>query len=160
MKAKYVQRGESLDYTPEVNVAAGDVVFIGDLAAVAKLDIRAGTLGALAVAGVYDFAKDENAVAAGAKVYWNGSTFKAGATAGNNKAVGIALEPAAAEDETVRVLLNAAVAGGASETGFTPTEAAAIADVTEAGESSANLITAVNSILETLRTNGLVATGE
>ena len=52
MLATYVQRGESLDYIPAEDVAAGDVVIRNMLAGVAKLDIRAGTLGALASAAL------------------------------------------------------------------------------------------------------------
>ena len=57
MKARYIQRGESIDYTPTANVAAGDVVKIGNLVGVAKLDIKAGELGALALVGVYEVLK-------------------------------------------------------------------------------------------------------
>ena len=53
MKARYVQRGESIDYTPTADVAAGDVVQQGKLVGVAKLDMKAGELGALALCGVY-----------------------------------------------------------------------------------------------------------
>ena len=52
MNARYVQRGDSIDYIPESDVAAGDIVKVGSLVGVAKLDIKAGELGALAVVGV------------------------------------------------------------------------------------------------------------
>ena len=58
MKARYYQRGESIDYTPEADVSAGDVIRLGKLVGVAKLDIKAGELGALALTGVYEIAKD------------------------------------------------------------------------------------------------------
>ena len=54
MNARYVQRGDSIDYIPEADVAAGDIVKVGSLVGVAKLDIKAGELGALAVVGVYE----------------------------------------------------------------------------------------------------------
>ena len=57
MKARYIQRGESIDYTPTADVAAGDVIKVGDLAGIAKLDIKAGELGALALVGVYEAMK-------------------------------------------------------------------------------------------------------
>ena len=57
MKARYVQRVESIDYTPEADVAAGDIVKLGKLVGVAKLDIKAGELGALALVGVYEMPK-------------------------------------------------------------------------------------------------------
>ena len=52
MKARYVQRGESIDFIPAFDVAAGDIVKVGSLVGVAKLDIKAGELGALALCGV------------------------------------------------------------------------------------------------------------
>ena len=52
MNARYVQRGDAIDYIPDADVAAGDVVQLGRLVGVAKLDIKAGALGALALTGV------------------------------------------------------------------------------------------------------------
>ena len=53
MKARYVQRGDSIDYTPMEDVAAGDVVILsGKLVGVAKLDIKQAELGALALTGI------------------------------------------------------------------------------------------------------------
>lgn len=57
MKARYIQRGESIDFTPTAPVAAGDVVKVGSLIGVAKLDIKPGELGALATVGVYEAQK-------------------------------------------------------------------------------------------------------
>ena len=57
MDARYVQRGDAIDHTPAADVAAGDVVVIGKIVGVAKLDIKAGELGALALTGVYEVAK-------------------------------------------------------------------------------------------------------
>ena len=54
MKARYVQRGESIDYIPQKPVSAGDIVKLGKLVGVAKLDIAVGELGALALVGVYE----------------------------------------------------------------------------------------------------------
>lgn len=65
MKARYIQRGESIDYTPEADVASGDIVKVGGLVGVAKLDIKAGELGALALVGVYEIATNGTAIAAG-----------------------------------------------------------------------------------------------
>ena len=48
MNASYVQRGEYIDVVPENDVKAGDIVVRGRLVGVSKLDIKAGTLGALA----------------------------------------------------------------------------------------------------------------
>lgn len=72
MKARYIQRGDSIDYTPTADVAAGDVVRIGSLKGIAKLDIKSGELGALALTGVYEMAvKTGKAFAAGQIAYYD-----------------------------------------------------------------------------------------
>ena len=58
MDARYVQRDDAIDYTPMNDVAAGDIVVLANkLIGVAKLDIKAGELSALALTGVYEVAK-------------------------------------------------------------------------------------------------------
>ena len=106
MLATYVQRGESLDYIPAEDVAAGDVVIRNMLAGVAKLDIRAGTLGALAICGVFDIAKGNAAFLAGDKVYWD-ATNRVATTTSPNPCIGKAVAEAPEAEATVRVLLNA-----------------------------------------------------
>ena len=54
---RYVQKGEAVDYRPTEAVAAGDVIVQGSLVGVARLDIEAGTLGSLAVVGIFDAPK-------------------------------------------------------------------------------------------------------
>jgi predicted RecA/RadA family phage recombinase len=105
MKAKFVQRGESIDYTSATDVAAGDIVVQGDLVGVAKLDIPAGKLGSLSVCGVYDIVKKASeTITVGAQVYWDANA----ATATTGEVVlGVAVAAAAGTDATVRVLLNA-----------------------------------------------------
>lgn len=72
MKARYIQRGDSIDYTPTTDVTAGDVVRFGSLVGVAKLDIPANTLGALALTGVYELAvKTGKTFTAGAPVFYD-----------------------------------------------------------------------------------------
>jgi predicted RecA/RadA family phage recombinase len=72
MTVIYKQRGDSIDYTPTADVAAGDVVVLNDLVGIAKLDIKAGELGALAVAGVFDFPTDiGSTLDVGITAYWN-----------------------------------------------------------------------------------------
>ena len=39
MLARYVQKGDAIDYRPAEAVAAGDVVIIADLIGIARLDI-------------------------------------------------------------------------------------------------------------------------
>ena len=87
MTVKFVQNGHSVDYTPGADVASGDVVVQGDMVGVAKLDIKANTLGALAVSGVFDFPKaaGDGGIAAGVRCYWDVAE---GVAKGNAEAVG------------------------------------------------------------------------
>jgi len=98
--------GGSIDYIPGADVAAGDVIVQGELVGVAKLDIKANTLGALAVAGVFDFAKATGggtAITAGANAYWDDTNNVATTTATGNKLIGKCVKAAADADTTVRV---------------------------------------------------------
>ena len=65
MLARYVQKGDAIDYRPTEAVAAGDVVIIADLIGIARLDIEANTLGSLAVVGVFDVVKADGAIPSG-----------------------------------------------------------------------------------------------
>ena len=111
MAVKFVQRGDAVDYTPDADVASGDVVVQGDLVGVAKLNIKANALGALAVTGVFDFPKDtgsSSAITAGAKVYWDAVNEVAttDADSGTNKLIGKTIADAGDDDETVRVRMS------------------------------------------------------
>ena len=106
MKARYIQRGESIDYTPEADVAAGDIIKIGKIVGIAKLDIKAGELGALAVVGVYEIATGGIAVNPGDLVCVDPATGKvcAESAAGAIK-FGHAVTKATTTDTTVHVRL-------------------------------------------------------
>lgn len=106
--AIFIHDGNSIDYTPGANVSAGDVVAQGELVGIAKLDIVANALGALAVTGVFDLPKATGAgtaITAGAKVYWNATASQATTTASGNKYLGKTVRAAADGDATVRVRL-------------------------------------------------------
>ena len=106
--ANFVHDGSSIDYRPGADVAAGDVVVQNDLVGIAKLDIAANVLGALAVTGVFDVPKATGAgtaIGAGAKVYWNATAKQATTTATGNKYLGKTVRAAADADATVRVRL-------------------------------------------------------
>lgn len=107
-QAVFVHEGASIDYTPGANVTAGDVIVQADLIGVAKLDITANKLGALAVEGVFDFAKATgggSGIAVGTTVYWDDTNNVATATAASNKLLGKVVKAAADADTTVRVRL-------------------------------------------------------
>ena len=77
---------------------------------VAKLDIASGALGALAVTGVFDVPKTAGvgeAIAAGAKVYWDvaDGVAKTDDESGANKYLGKTVAAAGDDDVTVRVRL-------------------------------------------------------
>jgi len=108
--ATFIHDGNSIDYTPGAGVTAGDVVVQGDLIGIAKLDIAADTLGALAVTGVFDVPKTAGvgeAITAGAKVYWDvaDGVAKTDDEAGANKYLGKVVAAATDSDTTVRVRL-------------------------------------------------------
>jgi len=109
--AQFVHDGNAIDYTPSADVTAGDVVVQGELVGMAKLDIAANALGALAVVGVYDLPKTAGvgeAIAAGAEVYWDegDQVVKTDSEAGANKKLGKTVAAASDDDETVRVRLS------------------------------------------------------
>ena len=111
MAVKFIQKGDAIDYIPSADVAAGDVVVQGDLVGVAKLDIKADTLGALAVASVFDFPKtagEGEAIAAGSKVYWDvaDGVAKTDDETGANKEIGKTILAAGDDDTTVRVRMS------------------------------------------------------
>jgi len=107
--ATFIHDGSSIDYTPGSAVTAGAVVVQGELVGVAKVDIPASTLGALAVAGVFDFPKATGAgtaIAAGANCYWNAGAQQATTTATGNKLIGKCVRAAADADATVRIRMS------------------------------------------------------
>lgn len=109
-QAVFIHEGTtSIDYTPTANVVAGEVVVQGDLVGVATRAISANTPGALAVGGVFDFAKATGAgtaLAIGAIVFWNNTTKVATTTAAGNKQIGKVVRAAADADARVRVRMS------------------------------------------------------
>ena len=107
--ARFVHDGNLVDYTPGSAVTAGDVVVQGELVGVAKVDIPANVLGALAVTGVFDFPKATGtgtAIATGANCYWDATNQRATTTASGNKLIGKSVRAAADADATVRIRMS------------------------------------------------------
>ena len=103
----FVQEGCSIDYTPGADIAAGDVVVQGDLVGVAKLEIKSGKPGSLAVDGVFDFAKNTGvAYTVGQLLYWDDTANVVTTTATGSKLIGKVVRAAASADATVRVRLS------------------------------------------------------
>lgn len=85
-----------IDHVPDADVAAGDVIVIGELTCIAHLDIKAGELGALTVdGGIYAEAKKVSGTAfvAGDRLYWSGTAVTKSAS--GNKQIGFATAAAA-----------------------------------------------------------------
>lgn len=168
MLARFVQKGESIDYRPDTPVAAGDVVVQDNLVGIARLDIPAGTLGSLAVVGVFDVEKDSSAVAAGNAVYWDADAKKATTAKTGNQYLGKAILDADASGETVRVLLNAvsdfvasiasaaAIADLADNSGGTASDTVPVSDA-GSRDAVASLAAKVNAILSALRAANIIS---
>jgi predicted RecA/RadA family phage recombinase len=93
--------GKSIDYTPSVAVAGGTVVIIGGMVCVAKSDIAAGALGALANVGVFAFPKKDEAFVAGLPVFFDIDGDPKGGTAGSGAATQLCSDAQAAGDYPV-----------------------------------------------------------
>lgn len=109
--ATFRHEGAAIDYTPGAAVAAGDVIVQNDLIGIARLDIAASELGALAVEGVFDFPKATGvgtAIGAGEIVYWDVADLEAktDSETGANKQLGKVVTAAGDNDTTVRVRLS------------------------------------------------------
>lgn len=103
--ASYVADGDLFDYTPGSAVAAGEVVVIGAMVAVAPRPIAANALGSLSVEGVWEMPCATGATGAqGSAINWYATSGVAHASTG--VAAGKLAKARAAGDATVHVLLN------------------------------------------------------
>lgn len=169
MFARYVQKGDAIDYRPSAAVASGDVIVIADLIGIARLDIEANTLGSLAVVGVFDIVKTAAAIPAGSTVYWDAGAKKATLVSGSNHYLGKVIAAANAGDETVRVLLNAPYSLGTTfaagdpitdlvdNSGGTPSDTLPAITECECKDAIAGLARKTNTILAALRAVGIIA---
>ena len=106
--ARYIQGGETIDYTPAAAVTAGQVVVLNDTVGVANKPIAAGALGALQVIGVFEFPKATTAgsgINQGTKVYWDATNNVITTTSVGNSYVGKTFVTCADADAVVRVRL-------------------------------------------------------
>ena len=72
-EATFIQNGDAIDISAgSAAISAGAVIISGEIVGVAKLDIPANTVGAVALVGVFDVAKaSADAFTVGAPVYFN-----------------------------------------------------------------------------------------
>lgn len=105
MKAKFVQDGKAINIAAGSDgIAAGDVVINGELVGVAKTDIPANTVGAIATEGVYEIVKGTAATFnVGDAAYWNATSGCVQGSASGLAKIGTAVEAAVSGAETVKV---------------------------------------------------------
>lgn len=100
--AKFVYETDRINYVATADIKAGDIVEAGTLHGVAVTDIKNGEMGAVKITGVFKVdANRADTYAVGDAV--NFLTDKAVKTGG--KALGIAVEPKTAAQDTVTVML-------------------------------------------------------
>ena len=154
MSARYIQKGESIDYRPETDVRAQTIVPFPGFVGITRLDIRAGELGALAVTGVFESPKAAEAIDVGEAVYYDAENGVA-TKEKTNIYLGVAVYNAQASSEFVYYLLNAGGGGaGGSAAGVAIED---LGTLTNDSESMGVLKEKVNSILEALRSAGIIA---
>ena len=161
MSARYIQKGESIDYRPETDVRAKTIVPFPGFVGITRLDIRAGELGALAVTGVFESPKATEAIDVGEAVYYDA----ANGVATKEKTdvyLGVAVYNAQASSEYVYYLLNAGTAGGSaggagSSAGAAIAALGTLASDSGCSESMGILKEKINSILEALRSANIIA---
>ena len=162
MNARYVQKGESIDYRPTENVSAKTIVPFNGFVGITRLDIRAGELGALAVTGVFESPKADISIDVGDNVYWD-ATNEVATTEATEIYLGKAISNAQASSEFVYYLLNAPKDGGTGSGSGSASASEAIADLdtltSDSGcaESMGILKEKINNILSALRSAGVIA---
>ena len=154
MSARYIQKGESIDYRPETDVRAKTIVPFPGFVGITRLDIRAGELGALAVTGVFESPKAAEAIDVGEAVYYDAEN---GVATKEKTAIylGVAVYNAQASSEFVYYLLNAGGGGAGGSAADIAIED--LGTLTNDSESMGVLKEKVNSILEALRSAGIIA---
>ena len=161
MIARYVQKGEAIDFRPTENVKAGTIFPFNGFVGITRLDIRAGELGALAVSGVFETPKADEAIDVGDPVYWD----EANEVATKQKTdvyLGTAIYNAQASAEFAYFLLNAGTtdgpAGGSgSSAGEAIADLGALTSDSGCAESMTTLREKINAILSALRSAGIIA---
>lgn len=109
--AVFIQQGAVIDHTPVADIEPGAVVVQGELVSVARLAIKAGRLGGLAVEGVFSFPKAVGvgtALTTGADVFWDVAAQEATTNdaVGANKKIGRVVKDAGDNDTTVRIRMS------------------------------------------------------
>jgi len=105
-KAIYKGVGDQISYTPSgADVAAGDVIVVGDLVGVAKTDIADGVEGILDLVGEFEVLMAAVTIVAGTKAYWDAANDVVTNVAGSLKQMGYFMEAKADTEDSVLVSL-------------------------------------------------------
>lgn len=105
MEARFIHDGRSIQFVPTVDLSAGTVVVFNNLIGITKVDLAAGSIGVLALDGVYQFAKGDEAFTIGNFAFWDATSRKVTAIATGNVYLGRVVSDALVENETVEVRL-------------------------------------------------------
>lgn len=172
--ATYIQKGSTIDYhnSGVSKIDAGTVVSLTNRVGIAAGDIAAGTVGALAVQGVFEAKKDNSNIALGALLYYDETESSFTTTSNGNIPAGWAAQAAGTSAATVVVCISGehpvpvsvtvtpaakvtavSAADGVAAAGDAPTKAEFDAVVTLANANKA----AVNAIITALKAAGLMA---
>ena len=111
----FIQKGDTVDFTPAVAVASGVGYLVGTaLFGVAKADVAANAEGAFLLSGVVDIAKTSAlAITAGDRLFWDATNKVVNKTSASQMCVGVAVADAANPSATVRMLLGVVPPSGA-----------------------------------------------
>ena len=102
--AKYIQKGQTIDYTPKSNIGYLDVVPFAACIGVAAEAIEAGKTGAVSLVGVYELpAATGLAITTGDAVYWSKSDNVINKTAEGGVPAGLCIADKADAATTVLV---------------------------------------------------------
>lgn len=109
--ADTVQKGYQLDYTAGSDIAAGDVVVIGQLVGVAPRPIANGSTGVVSVEGVFAMPKasagsGSETITAGAACYYYATSGTINSAAATGVLAGYAVAEAVTGSATVNVKLD------------------------------------------------------
>ena len=107
--SRFLQEGDSLDYTPAALVGAGNIINLGARSGFCPEDIAASALGTIAVSGVIQAPYAGGAANVGDNIWWD-----ANGTPYGGAADGACIRNAAAGDWWVGTLVKATVAASAT----------------------------------------------
>jgi len=104
----YVQPGEYIEVTLAAAAVSGQGMLVGSMFGIAAKSGAIGELVNLALEGVFEHAKEAEALAVGDLVYWNDTNKTLTTTVGTNKLIGVAVKANLIGDATGTVRLNSA----------------------------------------------------